>query len=366
MDEKSIGFCPTILDLMFVLLIQNGQYPIIPDMSQRYLLHTPSQIKLETFDLPPLGPQDIHLRSRLGAISSGTESAWYFGTDPQLAPHYQPTRFPYPEFPRFLGYEKVAEVVALDSEVEGLQIGQRVITNYGHADEYIWPAAKVVPIPDEISDEEAIFATLMNVASHGVRRSGLRLGDRVIVTGQGIVGLATLICARLAGAGQIIVTDRYAQRLELAHRFGADVTINASDGDVPQQIIEKFGAESVDIALECSSSYAALADAMAVMKRNGKVCVVAQLKGDYPQHPIFGVDFHLGELEMISSDGGWDMHQFAEWFFGAIRRGVIQHLPELISHRVPFLELDRGFQLIEKIPQDVVKVIVTYEHLNGL
>ena len=54
-------------------------------MPQHYLLLAPRDLRLETFDLPPLGPHDVHLRSRLGAISSGTESAWYFGTDPQLA-----------------------------------------------------------------------------------------------------------------------------------------------------------------------------------------------------------------------------------------------------------------------------------------
>ncbi|MEM7336669.1 MAG: zinc-binding alcohol dehydrogenase [Chloroflexota bacterium] len=329
-------------------------------MSRRFMLHAPQDLRLESFTLPPIGPNEVHLRSRLGAISTGTESAWYFGTDPQLDPNYKNIRFPHPTFPRFLGYEKVAEVVALGAAVTNLKVGQRVIANYGHADEYIWPAKKVAPIPDAISDEEAIFATLMNVASHGVRRSKMQLGDTVLITGQGIVGLATLICARLAGAGRIIVTDRYDYRLQLASQFGADVLINASTTAVSEAIVTQFGPSCIDVVLECSSSYSALVDGMAVTKRNGKVCVVAQLKGDYPKHPVLGVDFHLGELEMISADGSWALEPFARWFFGAIERGAIQNLPSLISQRVPFAELDSGFQLLAKQPETVVKVVVSF------
>ncbi len=329
-------------------------------MSNRYMLYAPKDIRLESFSLPEIGPNDVHLRSRLGAISTGTESAWYFGTDPQLNPNYQNVRLPHPTFPRFLGYEKVADIVAVGSGVERLKVGQRVIANYGHADEYIWPAEKVSPIPDGVSDDEAIFSTLMNVASHGVRRSRMQLGDTVMVTGQGIVGIAALICARLAGAGRIIVTDLHEHRLKLAKQFGADVCINISEEPAHHQILEKFGPDCVDVVLECSSSYEALVDSMAVTRRNGKVCVLAQLKGAYPKHPVFGVDFHLGELEMISADGSWELNAFARWFFGAIQRGAIKDLSSLISQRVPFAELDKGFQLLANQPENVVKVAVSF------
>ena len=174
------------------------------------------------------------------------------------------------------------------------------------------------------------------------------------------MGIAALICARLAGAGRIIVSDQHEHRLQLAKKFGADVLLNANSGNVPEQIIEQFGPECVDVVLECSSSYEALADGMAVTKRNGKVCVLAQLKGNYPQHPIFGVDFHLGELDMISADGSWELAPFARWFLGAIERGAIVDLPSLISQRIPFAELGRGFELLAERPNEVVKVVVTF------
>lgn len=329
-------------------------------MAYRYLLHAPGDLRKEPFELGKLAPTDLHLRSLVGAISSGTESAWYFGTDPQLADGYRAARFPRPSFPRFLGYEKVAEVVAVGSAVTDFRPGQRVITNYGHADEHIWPASEAAVIPDQINDDDAVFATLMNVASHGVRRSNLRLGDAVLITGMGVVGIATLICARLAGAGWIAVSDRHPHRLGLARRFGADATLNTSEVDVPDAIAELVGPQNVDVAFECSSSYEALVDGMAATKRNGTVCVVAQLKGAYPQHPTFGVDFHLGELNMVSADGTWDLRSFSRWFFGAIERGAIQGLGSLISERVPFDRLESGFELLHSRPDEILKLAVTY------
>lgn len=329
-------------------------------MSKILKLHASRDLRYEEHVLPPLGPHDVHLRSRLGAISTGTESAWYFGTDPQLDPNFRPIRFERPLFPKFLGYEKVAEVVAVGSEVEGLAAGQRVITNYGHAEEAIWPAARVAPIPDDVTDEEAVFATLMNVASHGVRRSRLRLGEDVLIMGQGVVGLLNLIAARLAGANRIIVADLYEKRLQLAQQFGADVVVNVGEGSVAEAIIGRFGPGAIDVAFECSSSYEALSEAMMVVRRNGRLCVMSQLKGAYAKHPTLGMDFHLGELEMISSDGSWDMQKHARWFFSAIQRGAIQNLDSMISHRVPFGDVARGFEIIEHQPTEMVKVVVTY------
>ncbi len=323
-------------------------------------LYAPRDLRYDDLVLPPLNSNDVRLRTRLGAISAGTEAAWYFGTDPQLDPGYNPVRFDRPTFPRTLGYEKVAEVVALGHAVTGLSIGQRVTAYYGHSEEFVLPADRVIPVPDEVSDEQAVLSTLMTVAAHAVRRGRVQVGDDVLVTGQGAVGLLTLVVARLAGAHRIVVSDRYEVRLMLASQFGADLAWNVNEGSVAEAVHARWGSEGLDEAFECSSSYEALSDAMAVLKRNGRMVVVAQLKGQYPSHPFLGVEFHLGELELISSDGGGDRRRLSAWYFGALRRGAIRGIESLLTHRVPFDELKSGFDLIEHRADQVVKVLVTY------
>jgi threonine dehydrogenase-like Zn-dependent dehydrogenase len=334
-------------------------------VSKIALLYAPRDLRFEEHRLPALGPDDVLLRTRLGAVSAGTESAWYFGTDPQLDADYRAVRFDRPTFPRTLGYEKVAEVTAVGPAVTSLIVGQRVTAYYGHAEEFVLPAARVVPVPVDVSDEQAVFSTLMTVAAHAVRRSRLAVGDDVVITGQGVVGLLTLIAARLAGANRIVVSDRATARLSFARQFGADLAWNGGEGSFVDAVRGKFGPSGFDVAFECSSSYEALADAMALLKRNGRMTVVSQLKGRLPAHPVFGVEFHLGELEMISTDGGGDRLRLTEWFFGALRRGAIKSIESLATDRVRFTELPRAFELIEREPERVIKVLVTYDRPSG-
>ena len=125
-------------------------------MSQVLKLYAPGDLRYEDHDLPELGPGDVRVRTIMGAISAGTEGAWYFGTDPQLDPGFKPGRIGRPKLPKLLGYEKLAKVVAVGSEVRSLSTGQRVVGHYGHAEEFVLPEDRWIPVPDGISDVDAV------------------------------------------------------------------------------------------------------------------------------------------------------------------------------------------------------------------
>ena len=109
-------------------------------------LYGPRDLRHEVATLPALGSHDVRIKSRLGAISAGTETAWYFGTDPQLDPSFRPGRVPAASFPRSLGYEKVADVVEVGSAVSSVQEGQRVICRSGHEQERVFAEDGVIPV----------------------------------------------------------------------------------------------------------------------------------------------------------------------------------------------------------------------------
>lgn len=330
-------------------------------MSTVLLLYGERDIRYEEHELPAIGAHDVHVRTRMGAISAGTEAAWYFGTDPQLDPSFQPGRVGAAKFPKMLGYEKVADVIAVGDAVDSVQIGQRVVGHYGHADEFVVPEARVVPVPDGISDEDAVACSLATVVIHGIRRARVQIGDDVFVTGLGFVGLLTVILTRLAGARRVVATDPFEKRRKLALALGADAAMDPAGKHIRESLQDRFGPDLFDVAFETSASFEALHDAMTALRRNGRLCVLSQLKGDYPGHPLFGIEFHLEELEMISSDGRGDVHKMARWYFDAVARGAIGDLSKLITHRVPFREVDRGFKLLETEPDEVVKILVTYD-----
>lgn len=330
-------------------------------MSTVLLLYGERDIRYEERELPVIGAHDVHVRTRMGAISAGTEAAWYFGTDPQLHPSFRPGRISAAKFPKMLGYEKVADVIAVGDAVDSVQVGQRVVGHYGHTDEFVVPEARVVPVPDGISDEDAVACSLATVVIHGIRRARVQIGDDVFVTGLGFVGLLTVIIARLAGARRVVATDPVEKRRELALELGADAAMDPAGKRIRESLQDRFGPGLFDVAFETSASFEALHDAMTALRRNGRLCVLSQLKGDYPGHPLFGIEFHLEELEMISSDGRGDVHKMARWYFDAVARGAIGDLGKLITHRVPFREVGRGFELLETEPDEVVKILVTYD-----
>ena len=203
--------------------------------------------------------------------------------------------------------------------------------------------------------------SLATVAAHGIRRSRLQIGDDLFITGLGFIGLLTVRIGRLAGACRIVVTDPFEQRRAVALGLGADAALNPSNLDVRGLLEEQYGSNGFDVAIETSGSYEALCDAMAALHRNGRVCVVSQLRGPQSRHPVFGIEFHLGELEMISADGRGDVRKLTRWYFDAVHSGSLDGITDLITHRVPFAEIERGFELLEREPENVVKIVVTYD-----
>ena len=329
-------------------------------MSQVLKLFGPGDIRYEEHDLPELGPFDVRVQTLLGAISAGTEGAWYFGTDPQLDPGFRPGRIGRPRFPKLLGYEKLAVVSALGSGVTSLVEGQRVVGHYGHAEEFVLPEERLIPVPDGITDIEAVAYSLSTVALHGIRRSRLQVGDDVLITGLGFIGLMLVKLCRLAGAGRIVGTDPIEIRRALALQLGADEALDPEGADIGASVSDQYGPELLDVAFETSSSFRALHDAMSSLRRNGRICVLSQLKGAYPTHPLFGLEFHLEEQELITADGRGDVKRLARWYFDSILRGALTGIDDLFTHHVSFSEIEEGFLLLEAEPESVVKVLVNY------
>jgi L-idonate 5-dehydrogenase len=330
-------------------------------MAKVLKLHGPRDLRYEELMLPDLGPHDVRVRTLLGAISAGTEGAWYFGTDPQLEPGFQPGRVGAAKFPRMIGYEKLAEVVAVGSEVTSLKVGQRVVGHYGHAEEFVLTEDRLIAVPDGITDEQAVAYSLATVALHGIRRSRLQIGDDVFVTGLGFVGMLTVMLSRFSGASRITATDPYQQRRDLAIKLGADDVLDPTVAGLSETIVQCYGPDLFDVAFETSASFEALHDCMTALHRNGRLCVLSQLKGDYPTHPLFGIEFHLQELELITADGRGPVNKLARWYFDAIKRGTLAGIEQLLTHRVAFSQIENGFELLEREPQNVVKIIVTYD-----
>lgn len=135
------------------------------------------------------------------------------------------------------------------------------------------PAGTLYRLPDAIAMEHGALIEPLSVALHAVRDGGVSPGDSVVVMGAGPIGVATIIAARLAGAGTIIVTEHSEGRAAHAAQFGADhVLLNGKDdviGDV--QRLTNGGA---DVVLECVGVAGTMSEAVQHVKRGGRVQIV--------------------------------------------------------------------------------------------
>jgi len=151
-----------------------------------------------------------------------------------------------------------------------------VTANGGHAEYLKVPARTLVPLPDELSFVEGAAVSCGTGTAYGaLRRMYLAGGATLAVFGQGPVGLsATLLGARMGA--RVIAVETNAERLALAKRFGADVVVDASKGDVEKQLKDITRGEGVDLAIDCTGVAAARLAAVRAAKTWGTVCFVGE------------------------------------------------------------------------------------------
>ncbi|MFA5897246.1 MAG: zinc-binding dehydrogenase, partial [Thermoplasmata archaeon] len=287
--------------------------------------------------------------------------------------------------PLVLGHEIAAEVVKLGDGVDQVRLGDRVFVSHhvpcgscryckaGHETvcdtlrttnfdpggfaEYVRvPNINVrlglFKLPEEVTDEEAVFIEPLACVARGQRLVGLPKGGTVLVIGSGIAGLLHIRLAKAQGAGKVIATDVVDFRKEAALASGADVVIDGRE-DVPANVTSANGGRLADLVITCTGAPKAIAQGLASVDRGGRILFFA------PTEPAAKVDFPFNalwreEVTMTSSYGGSprDIREAIELL--KTRRVKVR---DLITHRMPLSQAGEGFRLVAKA-QDSIKVVL--------
>jgi D-arabinose 1-dehydrogenase-like Zn-dependent alcohol dehydrogenase len=147
---------------------------------------------------------------------------------------------------------------------------------------YLQPGHWVFKVPDELSDE---MVTPVNCAlsqvTYGLRVAGLQMGDTLVVQGAGGLGVNACAVAKEMGAGQVIVIDGLAGRLELAKQFGADHTINLSELKTPeeriQRVMELTAGRGADVVGEFVGLPAAVPEGIQMVRQGGSYLEIGNI-----------------------------------------------------------------------------------------
>lgn len=185
-----------------------------------------------------------------------------------------------------------------------------------------------------LTPAEAAMAEPLSVTLHAVRRAGSLVGKRVLVTGSGPIGVLAVLCARRAGAEEIIVTDIADGVLAFAREAGADVTLNTL-GDPEALAPYQAGKGSVDVLFECSGAEPALRGGIAALRPQG-LAVQLGMSGDM-SIPLMQVT--AKELSLM---GSFRFHEEFGTAVALMQKGLIDVKP-LLTHTFAFDAFQEAF-----------------------
>jgi predicted dehydrogenase/threonine dehydrogenase-like Zn-dependent dehydrogenase len=174
-----------------------------------------------------------------------------------------------------LGYCNAGRVMEVGAGVTAFAVGDRVVSNGKHAEAVSVPVNLCAKVPDSVSDDEAAFTVLGAIALQGIRLVAPTLGEAVVVTGLGLIGLVTVQLLRAQGC-RVLGLDFDADKLALAERLGAEV-VNLAAGDDPVAAAQRFSrGRGVDAVLITAStkSNEPVHQAAQMCRKRGRIVLV--------------------------------------------------------------------------------------------
>lgn len=332
---------------------------------QRLYFTAPYQAAVREEPLPPPAPGQALVRTILSAISAGTEMLAYRGQmpanmplDATIAGMSQPFHYPTP-----YGYAAVGEVTALGAGVDKSWLGRQVFAFVPHQSCFVAAVDQLIQIPAHISAAAALFLPNLETAVSLVMDGQPILGERVVVWGQGMVGLLTTALLARYPLADLFTVDDYAARRAQSVALGARHAFAAA---AASELAAALGADGADLGYELSGNPAALDQAIAVVGFGGRI-VVGSWYGQKPAALHLGGPFHRRHQRLISSQVSHLAPRWLARWSKARRLDMVWRLlaelnpaDHFITHRFPLSDASLAYQFLDQNPGAALQVIFTY------
>ncbi len=330
-------------------------------------------LTLQKMPMPEMGINDVLIKIRKTAIC-GTDLHIY-NWDAWSQKHVAP--------PRIIGHEYVGEIADMGSNVKGFKVGD-IVSGEGHivcghcrncrAGNAQWcrhtegvgvqrngafaqylciPASNCIPISPDLPLEVVSFFDAFGNATHTALMYDV-VGEDVLITGAGPIGIMAAAICRHNGARHVIITDVNDYRLELAKKLGATATVNVLKEDLQQVMEDNKMVEGFDVAMEMSGNPAALNQLLSKMRNGGKVALLGLFGGRQPQ-----LDMDDIILKGLNLQGIYGRRMYETWYkMGAMVESGVDLRP-LITHRFHYSQFQQAFDAMNT--GNTGKVILDWE-----
>jgi threonine 3-dehydrogenase len=182
------------------------------------------------------------------------------------------------------------------------------------------------------------------------------LGEDVLITGAGPIGIMAIPVARHAGARHIVVTDMNPYRLELARKMGATLAVNPAETSLSDVQKQLGMLEGFDVGLEMSGNPAALKDMIANMSHGGKIAILGIPSKEMP------MDWRQVIFNMITIKGIYGREMYDTWYKMSVMIESGLDISPVITHRFAFEDFQQGFDAM--ISGQTGKVVLDLTHIR--
>ncbi len=342
------------------------------------VLHGPNEFSVDEVPVPKPGHMELLCR---------VDTAMICGTDPHIIKGEFPNFWPR-EFPHIMGHEWAGTVVALGDGLEnfGWEIGDHVAgtstkgcgycmncrrgrynqcvnygkperfhEHYGHissgcyANYVVHSVLSVIKVPKALPLQIAAAIDPVSIAMHTIKRANINPGDTVVVLGSGSMGVFALQCAKVVGAGKVIVVGS-GQRLETALQIGADHVVDYRKEDSVKAVRALTGG-NVPCVIECAGTPTSIQNAVALTAKGGTISIIGI--------PIEPVPLNVKKivLDEINFRGARANQNEQEEVVPLIMDGRIE-VESLITHSFPLQDFATALDTFNNRKGGAIKVLI--------
>lgn len=332
---------------------------------------SPGIVRVVDRPMPPApGPDEVLVRVKTAGIC-GSDIHIYHGKNA------------FATYPRIVGHEFAGEIVTTGREVKTVQAGDRVAVDPviacgrcyacrlgrnnvcqainvlgvhrdgGFCDYITVKASQVHKLPAGLSWEHAALIEPYTIAAQSAAQGRLSANDTVLICGAGPIGLVLLEAAKIAGA-RVAVMDIVDSRLKRAKALGADLTVNPQSGDIVKELMAFSGENGASLIFEATGNVRILELCIKELAAIAGRIVVLGFGPEPAQVPP--IELMRRELELIGTR--LNLNRFPE-VIGWFEKGLV-HPGEIISHVFAVQEVEKAFDLMEKQPADVCKIVLRF------
>ncbi|NRG17743.1 L-threonine 3-dehydrogenase [Rhizobiales bacterium] len=327
---------------------------------------------MQRVPVPEPGPNEVLIKVRKSAICGTDVHIWKWD-------EWSAKTVP---VPMVVGHEFCGEIAETGSAATKYEIGQRVsgeghivcgscrncragrghlchntlgvgVNRPGSFAEYVCiPENNVVAIPDDIPDEIAAIFDPFGNAVHTALSFDL-VGEDVLVTGAGPIGIMGALVAQRVGARKVVITDISPYRIELAKKLGIQHVVDASKESLDDVMARLGMTEGFDVGLEMSGAAPAMRDMIDKMNNGGKIALL----GIAPT--AFAVDWNKIIFKMLTVKGIYGREMYETWYkmIALVQSGL--DLTDLITHRISIDDFEAGFAAM--ISGEAGKVVMDWD-----